>query len=160
MRFAWVSPVFVSRGFHALVSRACLAVALTSLIAVPCFSVEAGGSSAANNNNEAKRQAATAQLERAEEQRQTLSEKPANKRTLAEYKQVVNTYRRVYLITPRAPEVPEALSVVGELYLEMGDRFGRSYYQSAGDSYRFLIREYPASKLSQDAMLKIAAVEK
>jgi N-acetylmuramoyl-L-alanine amidase len=160
MRFAWVSPVFVSRGFHALVSRACLAVALTSLIAVPCFSVEAGGSSAANNNNEAKRQAATAQLERAEEQRQTLSEKPANKRTLAEYKQVVNTYRRVYLITPRAPEVPEALSVVGELYLEMGDRFGRSYYQSAVDSYRFLIREYPASKLSQDAMLKIAAVEK
>src|SRR5262249_14718704 len=85
---------------------------------------------------------------------------PANKRTLAEYKNVVATYRRVFLITPRAPEVPESLSAVGQLYTEMGDRFGRSYYHSAVDSYRFLIREYPASKLSPDAMLKVAALEK
>ena len=56
--------------------------------------------------------------------------------------------------------MPESLSAVGELYVEMGERFGRSYYQSAVDSYRFLIREYPASKLSQDAMLKMAALEK
>ena len=49
-----------------------------------------------------------------------------------------------------------ALIIAGNL----GDRFGRSYYQSAVDSYRFLIREYPASKLSQDAMLKVAALEK
>jgi N-acetylmuramoyl-L-alanine amidase len=159
MGFAWVSPVFVSRGFRARVSGVCLAAALLSLASVPSFSAEAAGPGAANNSD-TKRQAATAQLERAEEQRQTLNEKPANKRSLAEYKQVVNTYRRVYLITPRAPEVPEALSCVGELYLEMGDRFGRSYYQAAVDSYRFLIREYPASKLSQDAMMKIAAVER
>ncbi|HEY4907105.1 MAG TPA: N-acetylmuramoyl-L-alanine amidase [Candidatus Acidoferrum sp.] len=110
--------------------------------------------------SDSRRAAATAQFDRAEEQRSALNEKPANKRTLAEYKNVVTTYRRVFLITPRAPEVPESLSAVGQLYTEMGDRFGRSYYQSAVDSYRFLIREYPASKLSQDAMLKVAALEK
>src|SRR3984885_5245648 len=156
MRFAGFSPVFASRGIAARL------VLMTSC-AIPFFAAQSA--TAANSSNttatsDSRRAAATAQFDRAEEQRNALNEKPANKRTLAEYKNVVTTYRRVFLITPRAPEVPESLSAVGQLYTEMGDRFGRSYYQSAVDSYRFLIREYPASKLSQDAMLKVAALEK
>ncbi len=73
--------------------------------------------------------------------------KPTEKRTLAEYKQVVASYRRVYLITPRAPEVVDSLLSVAELYSEMGDRFGRSYYQSAVDAYQFLVHEYPAQQI-------------
>jgi N-acetylmuramoyl-L-alanine amidase len=42
----------------------------------------------------------------------------------------------------------------------MGDRFGRSYYQSAVDSYEFLIREYPANHFCQDAMLRVAKLQK
>src|ERR1700733_13257598 len=156
MRFAGFSPVFASRGIAARL------VLMTSC-AIPFFAAQSA--TAANSSNttatsDSRRAAATAQFDRAEEQRNALNEKPANKRTLAEYKNVVTTYRRVFLITPRAPEVPESLSAVGQLYTEMGDRFGRSYYQSAVDSYRFLIREYPASKLSQDAMLKVGALEK
>jgi len=156
MRFAGFSPVFASRGIAARL------VLMTSC-AIPFFAAQSA--TAANSSNttatsDSRRAAATAQFDRAEEQRNALNEKPANKRTLAEYKNVVTTYRRVFLITPRAPEVPESLSAVGQLYTEMGDRFGRSYYQSAVDSYRFLMREYPASKLSQDAMLKVAALEK
>ena len=66
----------------------------------------------------------------------------------------------MYLITPHALEVPEALFAVGELNTEMGDRFGRSYYQTAVDSYMFLIREYPTSKHLQDAMLNVANLQK
>src|SRR3984885_6033413 len=156
MRFAGFSPVFASRGIAARL------VLMTSC-AIPFFAAQsatAANSSDTAKTSDSRRAAATAQFDRAEEQRNALNEKPANKRTLAEYKQVVTTYRRVFLITPRAPEVPESLSAVGQLYTEMGDRFGRSYYQSAVDSYRFLMREYPASKLSQDAMLKVAALEK
>src|SRR6266852_6199134 len=76
-----------------------------------------------------KRQSAAAQFARAEEQQAALNSKPSEKRTLADYKQVVTSYRRVALITPRAPEVPESLLAVAELYSEMGDRFGRSYFQ-------------------------------
>src|SRR5947207_5283773 len=76
-----------------------------------------------------KRQSATAQFGRAEEQRAALNSKPAEKRTLSDYKQVVLAYRRVAMITPRAPEVPDSLLAVAELYTEMGDRFGRAYYQ-------------------------------
>jgi N-acetylmuramoyl-L-alanine amidase len=133
-----------------------LSIGFFFLCVLPCFAAEGSGTASTSG----KRQAASAQFARGEEQRAALNEKPANKRSLGEYKQVVSTYRRVYLITPHAPEVPESLAAVAELYVEMGDRFGRSYYQSAVDSYRFLIHEYPASKFGQDGMLKVAEIEK
>jgi N-acetylmuramoyl-L-alanine amidase len=107
-----------------------------------------------------KRQSASAQFARAEEQQAALNSKLSEKRTLADYKQVVTSYRRVALITPRAPEVPDALLAIAELYTEMGDRFGRNYYQSAVDSYQFLLREYPKNKYCQDAMLRIAKLQR
>src|SRR5712691_2103029 len=107
-----------------------------------------------------KRQSASAQFARAEEQRAALNSKPTEKRTLADYKQVVTGYRRVALITPRAPEVPDSLLAIAELYTEMGDRFGRSYYQSAADSYQFLVHEYPTSKYCQDAILRVAKLQR
>lgn len=107
-----------------------------------------------------KREAADAQFARAEELRSQLNGAPAEKRTLAEYKLVVASYRRVYLITPRAPQVVDALLSVAELYTEMGDRFGQNYYQSAVDSYQFLVREYPTSKYTQDALLRIGKLER
>src|SRR5947209_8180877 len=69
-----------------------------------------------------KRQSAAAQFARAEEQRAALNSKPTEKRPLADYKQVVLVYRRVAMITPRAPEVPDSLLAVAELCTEMGDR--------------------------------------
>jgi N-acetylmuramoyl-L-alanine amidase len=140
--FARLSPLFAALGFLLL-----------------CVSLIPPEACAAANAT-VRRQAAGAQYSRAEEQRAALNNKPAEKRTLAEYKQVVATYRRVYLITPHAMEVPDALLSVGELYTEMGDRFGRSYYQSAVDSYQFLLREYPTSKYCQDALLRAAKLEK
>jgi N-acetylmuramoyl-L-alanine amidase len=148
-RFARVSPVFVSA----------LAASLVVLFLTAGTLLAAKANEPASGTN-GKRQAASAQFTRAEEQRATLNAKPANKRTLADYKQVVSTFRRVYLITPHAPEVPDAMTAVAELCVEMGDRFGRSYYQSAVDTYRFLIHEYPGGRSSQDAMLRIAELER
>ncbi len=107
-----------------------------------------------------KRQSASAQFAKAEEQRAGLNSKPADKRTLADYKQVVMSYRRVAMITPRATEVPDSLLAVAELYSEMGDRFGRRYYQLAVDSFQFLVREYPKSLYCQDAILRIAKLQR
>jgi len=108
----------------------------------------------------ARRQAAAAQFAKAEEQREALNEKPGEKRTLADYKQVVASYRRVPLIIARAPEAPDSLLAMAELYVEMGDRFGRNYYQSAVDSYQSLLREYPANKKNQDVMLGIGKMQR
>jgi N-acetylmuramoyl-L-alanine amidase len=106
-----------------------------------------------------KRQAG-AQFQRAGQLRATLNLKPLAKRTLGDYRQVISSYRRVYLITPRANEVPEALIAIAQLYTEMGERFGRNYYQNAADSYRFLLREYPTSRQAPDAMLVCAKLQR
>src|SRR5258705_1220504 len=42
----------------------------------------------------------------------------------------------------------------------MGERFGRSYFQSAVDTYQFLIREYPTSRYCQDAYLRSGKLQK
>jgi N-acetylmuramoyl-L-alanine amidase len=152
MRFARVSPFFAALGVA-------LVVAISTGAETGAGS-GAGPGSGTTTSTSAKRQAASAQFARAEDQRAALNSRPAGKRTLADYKQVVTTYKRVYLITPHAPEVPEALLAVAELYTEMGDQFGRSYYQSAVDSYRFLLHDYPASRHGQDALLRIAQLEK
>jgi N-acetylmuramoyl-L-alanine amidase len=121
--------------------------------AVPC---------SANNTNDtsSRLDAAGSQFARAEGLRALLNDKPADQRTLAEYKKVIAGYQRVYLITPRASEVPDALVAVAELNTEMGDHFGRSYYQTAADTYSFLIRDYPSSKHVPDAMLRLASLQK
>ena len=143
--FACVSPVFVMVAMVMSASPSSLARTRA----------EAGDASTA-----VRRQAASTQFARAEEQRAALNSKSAEKRTLADYKQVVSSYRRVALITPRAPEVPDSLLAVAEVYAEMGDRFGRSYYQSAVDSYQFLVHEYPASHYCQDAILRMAKLRR
>src|SRR6266567_6203309 len=137
-------------------------VSLGFVLTLPsAFAAPAGARrSAPDPNASAKRQSASAQFARAEEQRATLNAKPGDKRTLADYKKAVMSYRRVALITPRAPEVPDSLLAVAELYTEMGDRFGRSYYQQAVDSYEFLVREYPSHKNCQDALIRIAKLQR
>src|SRR5271169_1763276 len=148
-RFARLSPVFVALG-----------IAVAGVCGNPSASFAKAAEGDTSTTSAVRREAAGAQFARAEEQRATLNAKTPEKRTLAEYKTVVASYRRVYLITPRASEVVDSLLSVAELYSEMGDRFGRSYYQSAVDSYLFLVHQYPGSKYSQDALLRIGKLQR
>ena len=152
--FARVSPVFLAAGLAFAGPQISQAAASRPGAPPP----RSGNSETRNNSN--RREAAATQFARAEDLRAQLNGKPAEKRALSEYKQVVSSYRRVYLITPHATEVPDALLAVAELYSEMGDKFGRSYYQLAADSYKFLVHEYPTSHYGQDAMLRMARLQK
>jgi N-acetylmuramoyl-L-alanine amidase len=155
--FARVSPVFLAAGL-AFVSAQSSRGAVSG--AQPNSAASGTSEDSESHNNANRRHAASTQFSRAEDLRAQLNSKPAEKRTLSEYKQVVSSYRRVYLITPHAAEVPDALLAIAELYSEMGDKFGRSYYQVAADSYKFLLHEYPASRYGQDAMLRMARLQK
>ncbi len=114
----------------------------------------------ANTTSSSAVKAASSQFARAEELRGLLNSKPPDARTLSEYKKVLAGYQRVYTIAPHAAEVPDALFAAGELNTEMGDRFGRSYYQTAADTYAYLIHDYPSSNHVQDAMLRLANLQK
>jgi N-acetylmuramoyl-L-alanine amidase len=143
---------------RAVYFQACFASASLGFVLLTALPFSA---SAIPNNSTVKRVgAASAQFARAEELREALNNKPADMRTLVEYKKVVAGYQRVYLITPHANEVPDSLEAVAELNTEMGDRFGRSYYQTAADTYAFLIREYPHGKHAQEAMLRLGKLQK
>src|SRR5258706_1100663 len=144
LSFARVSPVFAALG--SMLTLAAATPAKTNAEAAATVTV--------------RRQAASTYFARAEEQRAALNSKPTEKRTLADYKLVVTGYHRVALIPPRAPEVPDSLLAIAELYTEMGDRFGRTYYQSAADSYQFLVHEYPTSRYCQDAILRVAKLQR
>ena len=146
--FARVSPVF---------ARTLIVSTALALVLLPA-SLSASESNAEPSAT-VKRQTAEAQFTKAEEQRAALTAKPAEKRTLAEYRNVVAAYKKVYLITPHAADVQDSLLAIGELYTEMGDRFGRVYYQSAVESYQFLLREYPKSKFAQDVLLRTAKLQ-
>ena len=135
-------------------ASASLGFALGVAALLPC-PVRANTASTAS-----KREAAASQFARAEELRGVLNSKPADQRTLAEYRRVVTAYQRVYMITPHAMEVSDSLMAVGELNAEMGDHFGRTYYQAAADAYAYLIRDYPASKHVQEAMLRLGQLQK
>lgn len=157
----------MQKNFNKRFARVSLVFAAGLVVFLACGSPSAIFASARSSSDAdattkaaAKREAAASQYAHAEAERAILNGKPADKRTLADYKQVVASYRRVYLITPRAPEVADSLLSVAELYAEMGDRFGRSYYQSAMDSYVFLAREYPKSKYTQEALLRAAKIQR
>jgi N-acetylmuramoyl-L-alanine amidase len=106
-----------------------------------------------------KQAEARAQFERAEKMRTAVEGRPQSARTLEDYQRLAAAYRKVYLITPQGEEVTLALRTVGELYAHMGRQFDAEYYQSAVDAYRFLIKEYPGSKYSSDALFTIARIQ-
>jgi len=112
------------------------------------------------DSSTARRETAKNQFDRAEKDRQALESRPEKDRSLKDYNSLVNAYRRVFLITPRAVEVPGAINQVAELYRAMGDLFKEKYYQMAVDTYQFLLRDYPANRYREDAMLAIAQIEK
>jgi N-acetylmuramoyl-L-alanine amidase len=107
-----------------------------------------------------RRYEARLQFERAVRIRTVLEERPEKERTLADYKQTVAAYQKVYLITPQAEEVTPALIAEAELYQQMARQFDEKYFQSAIDTYNFLLKQYPESRYRSEAIFSIAEIQK
>ena len=134
-----------------------LALSLTLIVA---FAIVAVPSAAAQDDIVSRRASAQDQFERAEAQRSALEAKAERERSVRDYEDLVTAYRRVYLITPNAVEVPPAIKNVADLYRRMGEQFEASYFQSAIKTYEYLIHDYPASSLREEALLAIAEIRK
>jgi len=107
-----------------------------------------------------KKSEARAQFERAVRMRTGLEERPERERTLALYKQTIAAYQKVYLITPQAEEVTPALIAEAELYQQMARQFDEKYFQSAIDTYNFLLKQYPESRYRSAAIFAVAQIQK
>jgi N-acetylmuramoyl-L-alanine amidase len=107
-----------------------------------------------------KKLQAKEQFEHAVKLRTTLDGTPDNQRALADYRQALTAYHKVYLITPQAEEVTPSLIAEAELYDEMGRLFDVKYYQSAVETYEFLLKQYPGSRYRSQAMYAIGEIQK
>src|SRR5437879_6130048 len=131
-----------------------------SLALVMALGVGGVSPAAAQQDYLSRRAAAQGQFERAEALRATLEAKTERERSVRDYQNLVSAYRRVYLITPRAAQVPSAIKNVADLYRRMGEQFEPKYFDSAIENYQFLIRDYPESKYREEALLAIAEIRK
>jgi len=138
-----------------------LLAAVLSPSAVFGSDINQTNSSAARTDDQgsSRRSTAQAQFARAEALRSSLEEKAEPERTLKDYQAVASSYRRVYLITPRAPEVPTAIKMVGDLYRRMGEQFDPKYFDSAIVTYEFLLHDYPANRYREEALLAVADIQ-
>src|SRR3984893_16970982 len=88
--------------------------ALVSLAIIFAVAFGAVSPAAAQDDYASRRAAAQGQFERAEALRSTLEAKPERQRSLRDYEDLVSAYRRVYLITPSAVQVPMAIKNVAD----------------------------------------------
>jgi N-acetylmuramoyl-L-alanine amidase len=114
----------------------------------------------ANADAAMRKAAAQGQFERAEALRAAFEAKSERERSVRDYENLLSAYRRVYLITPNAVEVPPAIKMVGDLYRRMGEQFERRYFDLAIRMYEYLSRDYPESSLREAAMIAIAEIRK
>ena len=99
------------------------------------------------------------QFERAVRMRTQLEGYLPRDRSLANYKDTIAAYHKVYLLSPQAEEVTPSLIAEAELYTEMGRQFDAKYFHLAIDTYNFLIREYPHSQYRASAIFAIGVIQ-
>lgn len=157
--FGFLSPALRRAAFRwaAVYLTSALALSVTLIFAAPFVAIR---SAAAQDDIESRRASAQDQFQRAEMQRAALEAKAERERSVRDYEDLVSAYRRVYLITPNAVEVPPAIKEVADLYRRMGEQFEPGYFQSAIKTYDFLIHDYPASSLREEALLAIAEIRR
>ena len=136
------------------------ALAVLFLLSSLAFGLGTVTPAAAQEDNGSRRAAAEGQFERAEALRAALEAKTERERSLQDYENLVSAYRRVYLITPNAIQVPPAIKNVADLYRRMGEQFEAKYFNSAIETYAYLMREYPESSLREVSLLAIAEIRR
>lgn len=83
------------------------------------------------------------QYDRAVKMRTMLEGYLERDRSLSDYQQTVLAFRKVYLITPEAPDATQALIAEAELYESMGRLFDPKFFHEAIARYNFLLKQYP-----------------
>lgn len=103
---------------------------------------------------------ARAEFEKAEDLRLRLEAQPQVTRRPADYLAAIRGYQRALHLGPATTVAPESLAAAARMWSEMAAAFGgRQYAANAAERYRFLIKEYPKSKLVAEARDKLPALE-
>ena len=105
-----------------------------------------------------KRDRAAKAYNRAVQMRAAFNARRAKPQSFKDYAKLERAFDAVYRLDPGYPNTPKALLAEAQIDQQMGRRFGRRYYESAAETYRFLIDQYPAATVSRDALFTLAEV--
>ena len=100
------------------------------------------------------------QFERAVKMRTMLEGYLEKDRSVSDYQQTVLAFRKVYLITPEAPDATQALTAEAELYEAMGRLFDAKFFQDAIAKYNFLLKEYPGTRYRGESLFEIGKIQR
>jgi N-acetylmuramoyl-L-alanine amidase len=100
------------------------------------------------------------QFERAVKLRTMLEGYLEKDRSLSDYQQTVLAFRKVYLITPEAPDATQALTAEAELYETMGRLFDAKFFGDAVGRFNFLLKQYPGTRYHGESLFAIGRIEK
>ena len=101
------------------------------------------------------------QFSSAEHLEQMLETRPVRERERADYQNVINAYRRLYLEAPASTKADPSVFAVAQLLEEMGRRFeDEELLHSAIQQYEFLRRQYPGSTSRFAALFHIGEIYK
>jgi N-acetylmuramoyl-L-alanine amidase len=100
------------------------------------------------------------QFERAVKMRTMLEGLLEKDRSLGDYQQTALAYRKVYLITPQAPDATTALIAEEELYEEMGRLFDPKFFEDAISRCNFLLKQYPGTRYRAETLFNIGKIQK
>ncbi len=116
---------------------------------------------AAARSTAAKLDQAREYYDGAKEAHAALQEIPLDRRTEKDYQRVVEAFRHVYRTAPTYGNNTICLMAIAELSEEAARLFREpKYFETALDSYEFLLREYPNSQFRFDALLSIARIHR
>ena len=108
-----------------------------------------------------KKQLALKYFDEAERMREALNGRPTKDRSLDDYEDVMEAYRKVYYTAPTSPKAHMAVVAIAELLAESGRIFDREKnLRDAIGQYEFLRKEYPGSRYRFEALFTIAQIYK
>ncbi|HEV2383504.1 MAG TPA: N-acetylmuramoyl-L-alanine amidase [Terriglobia bacterium] len=106
-----------------------------------------------------KRDRAVKAYNQAVQMRAAFNARRAKPHSFKDYAKLERAFDAVYRLDPGYPNTPKALLAEAQIDQQMGRRFGsRRYYESAAETYRFLIDQYPAATVSREALFTLAEV--
>lgn len=107
-----------------------------------------------------KRESAAEQFRRAETLLEDLRAVPPLELSVKQYELVADAFRKVHRITPASSYCDDALLAAAQVETMRIERFGgQKDRERAISAYRFLLREYPHSKLLAEARRAVASIE-
>jgi len=107
-----------------------------------------------------KRESAAEQFRRAETLLEDLKAVPPLELSVKQYELVADAFRKVHRITPASSYCDDALLAAAQVETMRIARFGGAKdRERAISAYRFLLREYPHSKLLAEARRAVASIE-